>query len=103
RRAKVRAVINTASSITGRYPNMGPSLLLAADVPLLDGPAALPAVVCDGDEVVIDEEGRIFRDGSVVGTGVWLTEKIVAHKLEAARANLPAEVERFIDNTLTHA
>ncbi len=102
-RAKVRAVINTSSSITGRYPNMGPSLLLSANVPLLDGPATLKTVVRDGDEAVIDADGHIFVNGTVVGRGLWLTEQIVADKLEAAKANLPAEVERFIDNTLSHA
>jgi len=40
RRARVRAVVNTAPSITGRYPNLGPSLLLAAGIPLLDAPRA---------------------------------------------------------------
>src|SRR5450631_4510674 len=30
------AVINAARSITGRYPNMGPQILLGAGVPLLD-------------------------------------------------------------------
>src|ERR1035437_2699534 len=30
------AVINAALSITGRYPNMGPQILMDAGVPLLD-------------------------------------------------------------------
>src|SRR5579864_2126601 len=32
----VAAVVNAARSITGRYPNLGPQLLLAAGVPLVD-------------------------------------------------------------------
>src|SRR5450756_2816296 len=42
----VAAVVNVAASISGRYPNLGPQLLVAAGVPLLDrvGPAVFAAV-----------------------------------------------------------
>src|SRR5690625_7400489 len=62
RRAKVRAVLNGEASITGRYPNLGPSLLLAAGVPLLD--------VAEGVVRALGEIGRAAcreRGGVVVG------------------------------------
>ena len=31
------AVVNAAQSLSGRYPNVGPLLLAAAGIPLLDG------------------------------------------------------------------
>src|ERR1700736_5449470 len=34
--SRVAAVVNTAKSITGRYPNLGPGLLLDAGIPLVD-------------------------------------------------------------------
>ena len=34
--AKVAAVINTAKSCSGRYPNLGPRVLLYAGIPLID-------------------------------------------------------------------
>ena len=34
--AKVSAVINTKPSISGRYPNGGPSVLLEAGIPIID-------------------------------------------------------------------
>lgn len=103
RRARVRAIINTSSSITGRYPNLGPSLLGAANVPLLDGPRVLKTIVRDGDELLIDGRGRIFKGNAAVGTGIWLSDNVIARRLEVARANLPSEVNRFIENTLRHA
>jgi uncharacterized membrane-anchored protein len=33
---KVAAVVNAAPSISGRYPNLGPELLVSAGIPLLD-------------------------------------------------------------------
>src|SRR3546814_4548856 len=35
--ARAGAVINASQSITGRYPNVGPLLLCAAGIPLVDG------------------------------------------------------------------
>lgn len=89
RQARVRAVINLAPSITGRYPNLGPSLLLAAGVPLLDAPRALARRVRDGDELAIDEAGRVCRGQEPLAAGTWLTPQLVAQRLEAARTNLP--------------
>src|SRR5260370_1251526 len=36
-RRKVAAVVNVSVSITGRYPNLGPQLLLDAGIPVVDG------------------------------------------------------------------
>src|SRR5450755_3121015 len=35
-RRQVSAVVNVAPSISGRYPNLGPQLLLEAGIPLVD-------------------------------------------------------------------
>src|SRR3974377_2299159 len=36
-RRKVAAVVNASMSITGRYPNLGPQLLLDAGIPVIGG------------------------------------------------------------------
>src|SRR5690606_8627789 len=103
RQARVRAVINLSPSITGRYPNLGPSLLAAAGIPLLDAPRELGQSLRDGDAITVDETGCIYRDGAALGAGTWLSGDVIRERLEVARSNLPAEVERFIDNTLEYA
>src|SRR5215475_14296927 len=35
-RCQVAAVVNVAASISGRYPNLGPQLLIEAGIPLLN-------------------------------------------------------------------
>src|SRR6202012_6113130 len=49
---RVAAVVNASKSITGRYPNLGPRLLLDAGIPLVDdvGKEVL-SKVADGDRV----------------------------------------------------
>jgi len=103
RQARVRAVINLSPSITGRYPNLGPSLLAAAGIPLLDAPRKLAGLLRDGEAIAVDDGGWVLRDQERLARGIWLTQEEVARRLEAARRNLPAEVERFIDNTLAYA
>lgn len=51
----VAAVINVARSISGRYPNLGPQILVEAGIPLIDdvGPDVF-SKVREGDRVRVD-------------------------------------------------
>ena len=65
--ARAGAVINVAASISGRYPNLGPLLVCAAGIPLVDGvgPEVLEAVE-EGQLVTVDGPD-VLVDGKVVG------------------------------------
>src|ERR1700740_2093391 len=62
-------VINARASITGRYPNSGPTVLARAGIPLIDraGPEVLEAI-SDGDLVEV-RGAEILRGGEVIATG----------------------------------
>lgn len=96
------AVVNAASSISGRYPNIGPLLIVNAGIPLVDaaGPALLASVV-DGDRLVI-RAGEVFRDGLRVAGGTLLTKQDVEERLMAARGRVAGEIEEFADNTVDY-
>jgi len=66
-------VINAQPSISGRFPNLGPGLLLEAGIPLLDnvGPEIMEAIE-DGQEVEIAGDS-IFASGRYVGRGERIT------------------------------
>src|SRR4249919_2800147 len=49
------AVVNAATSISGRYPNLGPEILMAAGIPLLDSAGPDVMAIKDGTELVLDE------------------------------------------------
>jgi uncharacterized membrane-anchored protein len=101
-RSRPAAVVNAAPSISGRYPNVGPLLLAAAGIPLVDRV---------GIEIVDRvREGQLVR---VDGDEVWLNGELVAkgerHSLasleaeyEAAKGSLGEELERFAENTLEY-
>ncbi len=96
----VVAVVNAEPSITGRYPNLGPQILLAHGVAILDnvGAAAL-AEVHEGDTVEVVHDS-LYRGGSLVARGERLTMEVLEQRLEQAKQNLAGELQRFVQNTL---
>lgn len=101
-RAGVSAVVNASASISGRYPNTGPLLLLDTGVVLIDaaGTELLSAVV-EGERIWI-EGSEIFRNGEVVGRGNRLTREAVEQAMAAANESIGSEIERFATNTLEY-
>jgi uncharacterized membrane-anchored protein len=100
--AKVGAVVNAAVSITGRYPNGGPIRLVEAGIPLVDDcGAGLFSAVTEGQVLTLDA-GVLRRNGHVIATGTVRTSEMVRADMEAARANIGEELERFAANTLKY-
>lgn len=102
--ARVAAVVNAARSITGRYPNRGPSVLAEAGVPLLDavGDAFFERALADEGAAATLDGDRIATDAGFSTCGERLTPAAIAEQMEAARANLGSELEAFARNTLTY-
>jgi uncharacterized membrane-anchored protein len=98
--ARPAAVVNAARSISGRYPNVGPLLLAAAGIPLIDnaGPAVM-ARIHNGSVVRIDDDSVVV-DGEVLAKGVRQTLATLEEEYEAARVGLGASLESFAENTL---
>jgi uncharacterized membrane-anchored protein len=100
--AEVGAVVNAAASITGRYPNVGPLLVAAAGIPLLDGigPEVMERVV-DGQAVTLVGT-KLLAGERVVGTGERQTMASIEAIIETARTSMGAELTRFAENTLNY-
>jgi uncharacterized membrane-anchored protein len=99
--ASPAAVINAGASVSGRYPNFGPHLLVAAGIPLLDsvGSEIMDALM-EGRSVELD--GETLRSGELTFTGVRQTRELLDASIESAKASLGAELERFAANTLEY-
>src|SRR5665647_847723 len=95
------AVLNAARSTSGRYPNLGPGILLEAGIPLVDDL---------GPDVLTLEEGRRIRvvdaavhDGErLVAEGTLQDAASVAAAMEDARAGLATQLEAFAANTMDY-
>jgi uncharacterized membrane-anchored protein len=101
--AGVAAVINTSPSISGRYPNLGPEILLTAGIPLFDAmDGDVFAEVRDGDIVRLLEETLYAADGRVIAKGEIQTAETVASAMAEARAGLAVQLEAFASNTMEY-
>jgi len=97
---KVAAVVNAAKSITGRYPNLGPGLLMEAGIPLVDDVGRdVLSKVAEGAVVRLDGEVLYLSD-QVVAKGVVHTESTLAAAMDEANAGVPTQIDSFAANTL---
>jgi uncharacterized membrane-anchored protein len=99
---QVAAVVNVAPSISGRYPNLGPQLLVEAGVPLVDdvGPDVFSRVA-EGETVRLEAE--VLRLGDeIVAKGTLQTAETVAASMTSAKAGVAAQIEAFVANTLEY-
>jgi uncharacterized membrane-anchored protein len=96
------AVLNAARSISGRYPNLGPEILVAAGVPLVDelGPEVMTAV--REGQVVNVHEGCVRVGDEVVAKGTEQDATSVTTLMEQARAGLAVQLESFVANTMDY-
>ncbi|MDP3969206.1 MAG: putative cytokinetic ring protein SteA [Nocardioides sp.] len=94
----VTAVVNVRPFISGRYPNLGPALLAAAGVVLVDQvDAAVLRSLRDGTEVRL-HDGVLHVGDAAVATGRVVTSEIVAAEMTEARAGLTSQLESFTHN-----
>ena len=94
------AVVNAAASTSGRYPNLGPGILLKAGVPLVDGVGRdVMVAIQDGDPVRVDG-GHVYVGDDLVATGTRQTDETVAAAMIEARAGLAVQLEAFAANTM---
>ena len=92
---RVAAVVNASKSVTGRYPNLGPGLLLEAGIPLIEdvGREALSRVA-DGMTVRLDKDVLYNASDQVVAKGVLLTEAALSRAMDDANAGVPGADRR---------
>ncbi len=102
---QVLAVINLSRSISGKYPNQGPPILMNAGIHIIDNcRGALFSILKDGEKIEINtRDGLIYKNGDIIGRGKVLNQEGVENRLRKARDNLEIELNKFIDNTLNYA
>jgi uncharacterized membrane-anchored protein len=101
--ARVGAVVNAAPSISGRYPNLGPEILLTAGIPLVDAvDSEVFGAVREGETVRLVDDTLYAEDGRVVGKGDLQTAETVASAMAEARAGLAVQLEAFASNTMEY-
>jgi uncharacterized membrane-anchored protein len=100
---RVGAVVNAAPSISGRYPNLGPEILINAGVPLLDDVGReVFSRLKEGARVRLEGTRLLAEDGSVVAEGVAQDPTSVEAAMTEAKAGLSTQLEAFAANTMEY-
>ena len=98
--AGVRGVLNCSRSLSESYPNVGPLLLLAGGVTLIDLPNdALFEHCLDGEPLEL-HGGEVRRAGTPVARGRVIALDEAQAALRERRASVQEALERFVGNTL---
>jgi uncharacterized membrane-anchored protein len=97
------AVVNAAASLSGRYPNVGPLLVAAAGIALVDGVGSAVLESVREGQMLCVVGGQVLDDtGHLVAVGTEQTLETLEKQYESARDSLGEELQRFAENTLEY-
>lgn len=99
---KPAVVLNAAKSTSGRYPNMGPGILLGAGIPLIDDLGSQIMDVREGDLLIVEDSGAVMRGESLIAEGEWQTPELNEQKMEEARSGIAVQLSAFAHNTMSY-
>jgi uncharacterized membrane-anchored protein len=98
----VSAVLNAKPSVSGRYPNLGPEVLVRAGIPLVDDLGeGIFQQVREGDTVRVDDN-TVYVGGEPAAHGVRQDLESVAKAMADAREGLSVQLEAFAANTMEY-
>jgi len=98
--AEIAAVINASPSVSGRYPNLGPEVLLANGVTLIDETGTdVFKKIKDGSKVRLYNGGVYAGDRRLIH-GTERTDEEIAELMQEAKSGLVAHLEAFAGNTI---
>lgn len=103
---QVAAVVNVRPSVSGRYPNLGPDIVVDAGIPLVDDAGTgVFSAVREGEMLRVDGH-TVYRDtddgSTVIAQGTLQTTETVAALMDTAREGLSAQLEAFAANTMEY-
>jgi uncharacterized membrane-anchored protein len=98
--AEVAAVVNASPSISGRFPNLGPEVVVGAGIPLIDGVGGdVLRRLKDGTKVRL-HEGIVYIGERRIASGVEQTRESIADQMIEAKAGMSTQLEAFSANTI---
>ncbi|KXO90709.1 thiamine pyrophosphokinase [Tsukamurella tyrosinosolvens] len=98
--AGVAAVVNASPFISGRYPNLGPEVLAAAGIELVDDAGKeVFSRIKDGAKIRV-HEGVVYTGERELAHGESLTDTDVTSRMLAARSGVVDHLEAFAGNTV---
>lgn len=100
--ANIAGVVNASPSISGRYPNQGPEVLVANGVALIDeaGPTVFKKIK-DGAKVRL-HDGGVYAGDRRLALGTERTDIDITEMMHEAKSGLVSHLEAFAGNTIEY-
>ncbi|MEX3743283.1 putative cytokinetic ring protein SteA, partial [Mycolicibacterium porcinum] len=98
--AQIAGVVNASPSISGRYPNLGPEVLVANGVVLIDeaGPDVFKKIK-DGARIRLNN-GGVYSGDRRIAVGTERNDQEIHELMHDAKSGLVAHLEAFAGNTI---
>jgi uncharacterized membrane-anchored protein len=97
--ARPAAIVNAQPSISGRYPNLGPEVIVSAGIPLIDNVGTdVFRAVKEGVKVRVAAD-TVFVGDATVAVGSEQDVESVAESMALAKSGLSTQLEAFAVNT----
>lgn len=101
--SKAKCVLNLNMSISGKYPNIGPSILIESGIILLESKnKEIFDIVIEGDTLELTNN-KIIYNSEVIGAYEEINSEKIEGFLKIGYDNLEKELDKFIENTLEYA
>ncbi|MGH3493790.1 MAG: putative cytokinetic ring protein SteA [Sciscionella sp.] len=98
--AEVVGVVNASPSTSGRFPNLGPEVIVAAGIPLVDGVGSeVLRGIKEGSKLRL-YEGTVFAGDKELASGTEQSSESVADAMIEAKEGMSAQLEAFSANTI---
>ncbi|MTI70205.1 MAG: hypothetical protein FH751_08140 [Firmicutes bacterium] len=101
--AKVKCVINVKETVSGKYPNQGPYILIKSNIPIYEvNNKDFFDFITDKDYIEI-KNSKIHVNKKKVFQCNLLHEDTIYDLLDEGYKNMEKELDKFIENTLNYA
>lgn len=100
---KISCIINTKETISGKYPNRGPAILMEKDIPIFQVEDELILDKIQEGEIIEIVEDEILRNGEFISKCTHLKHDRIEELLKLGYDNIESELDLFIENTLDYA
>lgn len=100
---KVSCIINTEETISGKYPNRGPAVLMEKNIPIFEiKDNKVIDSINEGDIIEIIDDSIIYMEKPIAKC-TYLENSKIEELLKLGYDNIEQELDLFIENTLDYA
>ncbi|MEZ5092535.1 putative cytokinetic ring protein SteA [Nocardioides sp.] len=97
--AGVAAVLNASPMLSGRFPSLGPQVLIEAGIPVVDGLGREGFTALRDGQTVRLLDGLVYDRDLLLATGRVVDAETVDAELEDARSGMTTQLETFVANS----